>query len=72
MKRILIILALIVTMTMFTGCYSCDLCGEQKIGFGNKTKVLGMSIKYCNDCKNGLNSLKNEFKKEIKKAKNKN
>ena len=63
MKKVICVLLLVVMLlTMFTGCvgkFKCDLCREEKFGFKNEGEVLGMTITYCNECKENLNELKN-------------
>ena len=65
MKKVICIVLLVVMMlTMFTGCvgkFECDLCGEEKVGVKNETSVLGIDVTYCNDCKKGLEELKDMF-----------
>ena len=63
-KVICIVLLVVMLMTMFTGCvakFECDLCGEEKFGIKNEGNVLGMTVEYCNDCKKGLEELKDMF-----------
>ena len=62
MKKVICIALLVVMLlTMLTGCigkFECDLCGEEKFGVKNEGSVLGMTVVYCNDCKDSLESLK--------------
>ena len=63
-KVICIVLLVVMLLTMFTGCvgkFECDLCGEEKFGVKNEGKVLGMTVTYCSDCKEGLDELKDLF-----------
>ena len=52
MKKFLCVLLLVVTLaSTLTGCYTCSICGEDKI-FG-KEELLGEDV--CSDCIDDLN-----------------
>ena len=62
-KVICLVLLVVMLLTMLTACgkFECELCGEEKFGSKNQGEVLGMTITYCNDCKEGLKELQDMF-----------
>lgn len=70
-KKLLAVVLCTLTVVSLTGCgkYTCDFCGSEKFGFGNKHEILGQEIILCGDCedswesiKDGFNSIGNLFK----------
>lgn len=58
MKKFICVLLLVVMLgAMLTGCYTCDLCGEDKIFGKNSENVYGQEVVYCDDCKEDLEEL---------------
>ena len=56
MKKIICVLVLVVCFaSLLTGCYTCDICHENKVIFDrNKEEVFGNTYYYCNDCEDKL------------------
>ena len=54
-KVITMALAATLAATLFAGCsllpYTCDVCGEMKMGRKYTQKILGEKYHYCKDCK---------------------
>ena len=65
MKKMACVLALVLMLVMMlTGCvgkFKCALCGEEKFGVKNEKEAFGVTVTYCNDCKDSLNDLKDMF-----------
>ena len=70
-KKLTAVLLLTLTVVSLTGCgkYKCDICGDEKFGFGNKHEIFGQEVILCGDCeknwndiKDGMSSIVNLFK----------
>ena len=65
-KKISLFMAVVMTAVTLAACgggkFTCDFCGETKVGKSYSVKVLGQTVTYCKDCKKSLDSLGSLFK----------
>ena len=64
MKKIIVSIVLVLaSMLVLVGCgsFTCDLCGEEKVGKQYKEEIFGEEFVYCADCHDELESLGNLF-----------
>ena len=65
MKRIIsFLLLLTLVLSLLAACggsFTCDICGEEKSGKKYEEDLLGETITYCSDCKQGLEALGDLF-----------
>ena len=60
MKKLIYILLLVALCAGLTGCYTCDICGEERFLGKNEESLLGEEFVYCDQCKEGLAKLYEE------------
>lgn len=60
-KLITVTVSLLLAATVLAGCslipYTCDICGETKVGRKYTQKILGLKVVYCSDCKDGWDEI---------------
>lgn len=60
-KKISVLLVAITAMLSLTACgkFTCDMCGQEKVGKNHKIEILGEEIIICDDCKSAMEDVGN-------------